>query len=103
MVCLEAMAAGKPVICLDLGGPAVQVTRETGFKVLARDSEQVIEVIAQHMRQLAENEDLRRAMGAAGRRRVREVFSWEIKGQQMNSYYEEAVRNRCDSSYHVAA
>ena len=25
-VCLEAMAAGKPVICLDLGGPAEQVT-----------------------------------------------------------------------------
>jgi glycosyltransferase involved in cell wall biosynthesis len=32
-VCLEAMAAGKPVICLDLGGPATQVTDKTGYKV----------------------------------------------------------------------
>ncbi len=28
-VCLEAMAAGRPVVCLDLGGPASQVTAET--------------------------------------------------------------------------
>jgi glycosyltransferase involved in cell wall biosynthesis len=34
-VCAEAMAAGKPVICLDLGGPALQVTEETGFKIPA--------------------------------------------------------------------
>ena len=31
-VCVEAMAAGRPVICLDLGGPATQVTAETGVK-----------------------------------------------------------------------
>ena len=34
-VCLEAMAAGRPVICLDLGGPGLQVTEKTGIKVKA--------------------------------------------------------------------
>ena len=32
-VSVEAMAAGRPVICLDLGGPALQVTEATGIKV----------------------------------------------------------------------
>src|SRR2546430_4418443 len=32
-VCLEAMAAGRPVICLDLGGPGYQVTEESGIKI----------------------------------------------------------------------
>ncbi|QYO68586.1 glycosyltransferase [Leptolyngbya sp. 7M] len=32
LVCLEAMAAGCPVICLDLGGPSVQVTADTKFE-----------------------------------------------------------------------
>ena len=45
-VCLEAMAAGRPVICLDLGGPAVQVTPETGFKVRASNPKQAVEDIA---------------------------------------------------------
>jgi glycosyltransferase involved in cell wall biosynthesis len=39
-VCLEAMAAGRPVICLDLGGPASQVTEETGRKIPAISPEQ---------------------------------------------------------------
>ncbi len=30
-VCLEALAAGRPVACLDIGGPAAQITPETGF------------------------------------------------------------------------
>ena len=42
-VCLEAMAAGRPVICLDLGGPAVQVTQETGFKIPATTPEESIQ------------------------------------------------------------
>ena len=41
-VCVEAMAAGRPVICLDLGGPALIVTEETGFKIPVHTPEQVV-------------------------------------------------------------
>ena len=44
------MAAGRPVICLDLGGPGSQVTDEVGFKIPAHSPEQCIEGIAQVMR-----------------------------------------------------
>ena len=37
-VILEAMAAGKPVVCLDLGGPAMQVTDETGIRIPRSDT-----------------------------------------------------------------
>ncbi len=41
-VCLEAMAAGRPVVCLDLGGPALQVASRTGIKVAAIEPRQTV-------------------------------------------------------------
>ena len=49
-VCLEAMAAGLPVVCLDLGGPATQVTQETGIKVAARNPRQTVVDLAEAMK-----------------------------------------------------
>jgi glycosyltransferase involved in cell wall biosynthesis len=61
-VCLEAMAAGRPVVCFDLGGHA-----------LAADPER------------------RRALGAAGRARVRDHFVWEGKVAWMADRYRALV------------
>jgi glycosyltransferase involved in cell wall biosynthesis len=95
-VCLEAMAAGRPVICLDLGGPALQVTEETGFKIAAITPEQVVNDLAQAMLRLAREPDLRRKMGEAGRKRVAESFAWEKKGEWMNEMY-QTISIPCDS------
>jgi len=86
-VCLEAMAAGKAVICLDLGGPAEQVTDRTGVKVAADNPEQAVSDLAQAMSVLAANPDLRHAMGEAGRARVRDKYIWERKGDQLDAFY----------------
>jgi glycosyltransferase involved in cell wall biosynthesis len=87
-VCLEAMAAGRPVICLDLGGPAVQVTETTGFKVPAENPEQAIAGMAAAMQRLATEPELRSRLGASGRQRVNEWFNWETKGQALVGVYE---------------
>jgi glycosyltransferase involved in cell wall biosynthesis len=97
-VCLEAMAAGCPVICLDLGGPAVQVTEETGFKVTAVTPKQAIRDLATAIAQLAISTDLRHRMSEAGRKRVNEVFSWDVKGLAFASLYEE-IRVASQSSF----
>ena len=79
--CLEGMAAGRPVICLDLGGPATQVTHETGIKIPAYNPEQTVQEIANAMSRLAKDSDLRLRLGQAGQRRVRDEFSWDSIGQ----------------------
>lgn len=88
-VCLEAMAAGRPVICLDLGGPAVQVTEETGFKIPAHDPEQAVRDLAEAMVRLVKDSELRKRMGQAGQKRVSEAYSWESQGQRLARLYEE--------------
>jgi glycosyltransferase involved in cell wall biosynthesis len=90
-VCLEALASGRPVICLDLGGPALQVTEETGIKVRAGNPNDAVEDLAKAMLRLAQDPELRIRMGEASRRRVREHFSWDSKGDFMNGIYESAI------------
>ncbi len=87
-VCLEAMAARRPVICLDLGGPAQQVTDATGIKISAINPEQTIQEMAQAMMKLAHNQDLLYQMGQAGHHHIRESYSWESKGQQLSDLYQ---------------
>jgi glycosyltransferase involved in cell wall biosynthesis len=89
LVCLEAMAAGRPVICLNLGGPALQVTEETGFKVSAETPDQTVSDMAKAIKILAEDSELRISIGKIGQQQVREVFAWEEKGRQLAYLYEK--------------
>jgi glycosyltransferase involved in cell wall biosynthesis len=91
-VCLEAMTAARPVICLDLGGPGIQVTDETGIKVNAACPDLAIEGIAAAMVRLANNPQLRLSMGQAGQLRVKEFYNWENRGQQICQLYDNLVK-----------
>ena len=88
-VCLEAMAAGRPVICLDLGGPAAQINLETGIKVSAFHPAQSVNELSAAMVHLATNHHLCLQMGRAGQQRVSDFYSWEAKGKQFARIYEE--------------
>ena len=87
-VCMEAMAAGRPVLCLDLGGPAVQVTDQTGIKIPALNPHQAIRGLASAMVRLATNEKLRSQLGNAGQKRVHELYSWQSKGEELSHLYQ---------------
>jgi glycosyltransferase involved in cell wall biosynthesis len=90
-VCLEAMAIGKPVLCLDLGGPATQVTGETGFKISAGTPDQSINDLKNAMIRLANDSCLCRRMGEAARKRVSDCFDWDKKGDWINNMYQKVV------------
>jgi glycosyltransferase involved in cell wall biosynthesis len=92
-VCLEAMAAGRPVICLDLGGPAVQVTEETGFKVPANTPTQAIHDLAEVMACLAKDSELRVRMGQVGQKRVAQFFNWDMKAKSLTQLYETIIHD----------
>jgi glycosyltransferase involved in cell wall biosynthesis len=86
-VCLEAMAAARPVICLDLGGPAQQVTEETGFKIPAVSPEAAVRDLVIAMTRLAEDSALRFRIGQGGPKRVAADFEWGQKGSFMTNIY----------------
>ena len=90
-VCPEAMAAGRPVICLDLGGPAMQVTEECGIKVPALSPHQVICDLAAAMQTLAADRALCARLGQAGRNRVKECFEWSGKAERLSRLLEEVL------------
>ncbi|MBD2340544.1 glycosyltransferase family 4 protein [Calothrix sp. FACHB-156] len=93
-VCLEAMAAGRPVICLDLGGPSVQVTPEVGVKIPAQNPEQTVSSLAEAISYLAKDAELRSRLGQAGQKRVQEHFSWENKGRHLIKLYEKITTQK---------
>jgi glycosyltransferase involved in cell wall biosynthesis len=94
LVCLEAMAASRPVICLNLGGPAVQVTAETGFVIQAHTPEQSVADMASAMAMLAQDPEMLLKMGQAGQRRVRDLFTWESKGKLFTQIYQDLISHR---------
>ena len=90
-VCLEAMATGRPVICLDLGGPALQITEESGIKVPAQNPEQAVEDMAIAMVNLAEDRERLFQMGQRARERIETHFSWSSKVVTTSALYEKLV------------
>jgi glycosyltransferase involved in cell wall biosynthesis len=94
MVVLEAMAAGLPVVCLDYGGPGEMVTDECGIKVKPINSEQTIQDLSDALLKLANDPELRKQMGEAGRKRVEEHYTWEKKGEFIKQVYEEVLGYR---------
>jgi len=92
-VLLEAMAAGKPIIASKVGGvPEIVKDEETGILVSPGDPVALAEAI----KVLCSDENLRKKMGIAGRNRVLNHFSIEkmIKGTE-DVYYESlCINNR---------
>jgi glycosyltransferase involved in cell wall biosynthesis len=81
---LEGMACGTPVICTNVASlPEVVVNGVTGFIVPPRDPE----ALGKRIRWLLDHPCEGASMGAAGRRRVIEHFTWP------------AVVNRCLEAY----
>ena len=88
-VCAEAMAARRPVVCLALGGPAMQVTSETGFAVPADSPGAAVGAMAAALLCLARDPDVRVRMGEAARDRVIGECSWAQRGELIEAVYAE--------------
>jgi glycosyltransferase involved in cell wall biosynthesis len=85
---LEAMAAGRPVICLDVGGPAELMSDDGGVKIPLRQPEQVVEDLYLAMKRLALDSVLRNQMGEAARRHVNKEYRWSNVGRKIENFYE---------------
>jgi glycosyltransferase involved in cell wall biosynthesis len=93
-VTLEAMSAGRPVICLDLGGPALRVTDATGIKVAAINPEQTIADLSSALLQLHADPIHRAQLAQAGRRRVEQEFNSERRAEKLARIYEGLLAHK---------
>lgn len=85
---VEASACGLPVVVSDAGGlPEVVRSGETGF-VVPRENPPAL---AEAIRRLALDADLRRRMGVAGRKFVLSMYEWEHCVDTMETTYREVI------------
>ncbi len=89
IVQLEAMACGMPVVCTELGTGTSYVNRNgvTGLVVSPNDPQ----ALAAAINRLLVSPALRAKMGAEGRRRVREEFSFHSMIDSTIAFYQEAL------------
>ena len=88
---LEAWAAGRPVIASRVGGIPGFV--EDGEDGLLHESDDVEGFLAA-FGLLSKSPSRRRALAAAGRRKAREEYSWEVAVKRLVDLYEEV---RCEN------
>ncbi|MBA7559915.1 FkbM family methyltransferase [Candidatus Atribacteria bacterium 1244-E10-H5-B2] len=91
-VIVEAMAAGKPVICLDIAGPGFHISNEWGIKIKPYSPEQAIQDIANALERLYKDRKLRYQMGRAARKRAEEVYHWDRLGDNFLKIYQEVLK-----------
>ena len=94
LVVVEAMAAGKPVICVDLGGPAMHVTEDCGIKVAPLSPEQVVRDLAAALERLCADKELRLRMGRAARQRAERIYHWDRLAERMIEIYNDVLGNQ---------
>lgn len=93
-VCMEALAAGVPMIATRWGG-AVDVIRDgIDGLLIAPDSEtDLINGIVRAMQDLMENPRRAAEMGAAGRQRVLDAFSWQTKARDYLAVFDHEIHS----------
>lgn len=85
---LEAMACGIPVVATDVGGTAEAVVDgETGYLVASGD----VSAIREGVRRLLADPEAAKAMGEAGRARVKTRFGVSRMVSEYEALYEEVV------------
>jgi glycosyltransferase involved in cell wall biosynthesis len=90
-VCLEAMAASRPVVCLAAGGPGMQVTPEVGIAVPPTDEQTTTDGLSKALASLAGDPALREQMGRAAQLRAKQRFSQEAQIADMLGIYRQLL------------
>ncbi|MEO8624588.1 MAG: glycosyltransferase family 4 protein [bacterium] len=89
--CLEAMAAGRAMVCSDQGGmPEMIRDGETGLLCRSGDAQSYIAALDR----MIQDDALRARLGAAARREVELSFTDVLVGQRSVDFYRERLNGR---------
>lgn len=85
-VCLEALAAGVPMVASNVGGvPEVVLDGETGYLFPPGDTR----VCSKRILELLSDETLRKGMGKRGRDLARQVYTWDNVVEKVEKIYDK--------------
>ena len=85
---LEASACAVPVVVSDVGGmPEVVQDQQTGFLVPPGDES----ALADALERLVTSQEVRRSMGAAGRRFVLDRYAWDVTARVVEDLYDRIL------------
>ena len=90
-VAIEAMSVGKPVVCLDTGGPGTHISEECGQKITPRTPQLAVDELADALERLYLDEDLRTKSGVAARQRAERLYHWDRLGERLMEIYGRAL------------
>ncbi|SFQ56831.1 Glycosyltransferase involved in cell wall bisynthesis [Donghicola eburneus] len=90
-VFFEAMAHSLPIITAANGGPDFLIDDSCGIKVPVTNPDQFSRGIADAVRKLAMNPDLRQQLGAGARARLQSFGSWDDKADLMLTFYTQII------------
>jgi glycosyltransferase involved in cell wall biosynthesis len=91
-VAIEAMAVGKPVICLDVGGPGMHITEECGIKVTPGSPSDTVHRLADALERLYLDKDLRHRLGKAAQEKAKRSYHWDRLGERLMEIYQPAIQ-----------
>jgi glycosyltransferase involved in cell wall biosynthesis len=90
-VTIEAMSCGIPVVTSDAGAsPEINIDGETGFVTPAGDAQ----ALASAIKKLLQDENLRKRMGEAARKRVLENYTYDVMVNKFVKICEEVKEKK---------
>ena len=93
-VLLEALAHGLPIITAARGGPDAVVDDSCGFRIPVTEPDRFARDIADAIRKLADDPQLRLLLGQGARRRYAGFDDWDAMADRTIGYYQEVLENR---------
>lgn len=90
-VVLEAMSHGLPVIALDHHGVGEIVTNETGYKIIPKNYNQIMNDIIKGIQMYKKRPELIEEQGREGRKRIETVYSWDYNLKHMSEVYDRIL------------
>jgi len=91
-VVVEAMAAGKPVICLDIAGPGFHIENDWGIKIKPDFPEKAIKEMAEALEKLYFDKELRIRLSKAARERAEKFYHWDRLGESLLKIYQSVLK-----------
>ena len=96
-VVIEAMAASKPVVCLNTGGPGTHINQECGFKITPESPGAAATELARALELLYKDRELCTSLGKAGRARAEDEYHWDRLGDRLMDIYQQALQTNRSS------